>query len=93
MSQYGAYGYALHGKDYRWILAHYYQGTKLGKIDPNRTVRVLIATRSAAFSGATRAGNKKLDPAKTYSVRALADGSLTLLEPEGQEGGPLLRRR
>ena len=26
MSQYGAYGYALHGKDYRFILAHYYQG-------------------------------------------------------------------
>ncbi len=87
MSQYGAYGYALHGKDYRWILAHYYQATKLGKVDPNRTVRVLIATRSAAFSGATRAGNKKLDPSKTYSVRALADGSLTLLNPKGKKVG------
>jgi stage II sporulation protein D len=87
MSQYGAYGYALHGKSYRWILAHYYQGTKLGHTDPRQTVRVLIATQSAAFSGATRAGNKKLDPAKTYSVRALADGSLTLLNPKGKKVG------
>src|SRR5689334_17096685 len=31
MSQYGAYGYALHGKDYRFILAHYYTGTQLGQ--------------------------------------------------------------
>ncbi len=30
MSQYGAYGYALHGADYTEILAHYYPGTTLG---------------------------------------------------------------
>ena len=29
MSQWGAYGYALHGWKYRRILAHYYPGTKL----------------------------------------------------------------
>src|ERR1700722_15445740 len=38
MSQYGAYGYALHGKDYRFILAHYYQGTSIGTTNPNSTV-------------------------------------------------------
>ena len=28
MSQYGAYGYALReGRDFRWILGHYYTGT------------------------------------------------------------------
>jgi stage II sporulation protein D len=85
MSQYGAYGYALHGKGYRWILAHYYQGTALGKTNPTQTVRVLIATQSAAFSGVTRAGNKKLDPSEIYSVRALADGSLILLGPKGKK--------
>ena len=57
MSQYGAYGYALHGKDYRWILAHYYQGTALGQTDPSRIVRVLLATGPVSFSGATRAGS------------------------------------
>jgi stage II sporulation protein D len=87
MSQYGAYGYALHGKGYRWILARYYQGTRLGNTDPKQTVRVLIATRSAAFSGAARAGNKRLDPSRTYSVRALTDGSLTLLGPTGRKLG------
>jgi peptidoglycan hydrolase-like amidase/putative cell wall-binding protein len=30
MSQYGARGSALAGKDYRWILGHYYSGTTLG---------------------------------------------------------------
>ena len=42
MSQYGAYGYALHGWGYQRILAHYYAGTRLG-ILPNRSVRVLLA--------------------------------------------------
>ncbi|MGZ4261414.1 MAG: SpoIID/LytB domain-containing protein, partial [Solirubrobacteraceae bacterium] len=65
MSQYGSYGYALHGKDYRWILGHYYQHTTLGKTNPNQIVRVLVGTRSAAFAGATRVGNKKIDPGAT----------------------------
>src|SRR5712691_4596603 len=30
MSQYGAYGYALHGASFQQILAHYYPGTTLG---------------------------------------------------------------
>ena len=29
LSQYGARGYALQGKSYSWILAHYYQRTRL----------------------------------------------------------------
>src|SRR5262249_61792714 len=29
MSQYGAYGYALHGATFQQILAHYYPGTTL----------------------------------------------------------------
>jgi stage II sporulation protein D len=87
MSQYGAYGYALHGKDYRFILAHYYQGTALGAADPKQTVRVLIGTGSAAFSGATAAGNHKLKPSVTYSVRPLADGTLTLYDQSGKKVG------
>ena len=55
MSQYGAYGYALHGLAYRAILAHYYTGTALGQVDPARIVRVLLATGTASFTGATRA--------------------------------------
>ncbi len=58
MSQYGAYGYALHGKDYRFILAHYYQGTSIGTTNPDQTVRVLLVTGQAAFAGATRGRRK-----------------------------------
>jgi len=80
MSQYGAYGYALHGKSYRFILAHYYQGTKLGTVDPNEIVRVLLATGSAQFRGATLAGTQRLSATTTYTARANSIGSLTLVE-------------
>jgi stage II sporulation protein D len=78
MSQYGAYGYALHGKSYRWILAHYYKGTSIGTTNPRQTVTVLLSTGSAAFSGATNAGGKELKAGKTYVVQPNADGTLTL---------------
>ena len=44
MSQYGAYGYALHGATYQQILAHYYPGTTLGPA-PGTKFRVLLADR------------------------------------------------
>ena len=87
MSQYGSYGYALHGKHYRWILAHYYQGTQLGHTNPNRIVRVLLSTGSAAFSGATTADNKQLGAGRTYSVTANADGTLALRNQAGKKIG------
>jgi stage II sporulation protein D len=87
MSQYGAYGYALHGKDYQWILAHYYQGTTIGRTDPNRTVRVLLATGRAQFSGASRAGATPLQTGESYSARANGDGSLSLLTAAGKSLG------
>jgi stage II sporulation protein D len=42
MSQWGAYGYALHGWKYRRILSHYYPGTTMGHVGETR-VRVLLA--------------------------------------------------
>ena len=41
MSQWGAYGYALHGWNYKRILSHYYPGTKMGRTGEAR-VRVLL---------------------------------------------------
>ena len=87
MSQYGAYGYALHGWSYRAILAHYYSGTGIGTTDPDRTVRVLLSTGSAAFSGATAAGATPLHPGTTYRVQARGDGSLLLLDSAGKKVG------
>ncbi|HEY2071978.1 MAG TPA: SpoIID/LytB domain-containing protein [Gaiellaceae bacterium] len=42
MSQYGAWGFALHGYDYQQILAHYYPGTTIGTTQTT-LVRVLLA--------------------------------------------------
>jgi len=41
MSQWGAYGYALHGWKYRRILSHYYPGTTMSRVGELR-VRVLL---------------------------------------------------
>jgi stage II sporulation protein D len=93
LSQYGAYGYALHGKDYRWILGHYYRGTSLGRVDPRNTVRVLLATGPSGFAGADRAvgttgrGAVKLRPGTTYRARPEADGRVVLVDPSGKRVG------
>jgi stage II sporulation protein D len=42
MSQWGAEGFARHGRSYEQILAHYYPGTRLER-RPEATVRVLLA--------------------------------------------------
>lgn len=51
LSQYGAYGYAQHGWNYRQIVAHYFPGTALGPAPLSR-VRVLLADgqRSVAIT-------------------------------------------
>jgi stage II sporulation protein D len=79
MSQYGAYGYALHGWSYQQILAHYYTGTALGQTSASQPVRVLLGSGAAAFAGATQAAGKKLDPSVTYNVAPLANGQLALV--------------
>jgi stage II sporulation protein D len=70
MSQYGAYGYAKHGKDYRFILGHYYSGTSIGQVDGVRIVRVLldISGGDVGFSGAASACGQTLDPSRTYEA-------------------------
>ncbi len=79
MSQYGALGYALHGYGYAAILAHYYHGTALGTVSPDRTVTVLLQVGSASFSGAdTAGGTHRLRPGATYSVVDGAAGTLRL---------------
>jgi stage II sporulation protein D len=85
MSQYGAEGYAEHGRAYQFILAHYYRGTALGRVDPRQTVRVLLGTGSAAFAGSTRAGGRRLDPSATYSVRALPNGLVGVFDGAGKQ--------
>jgi len=69
MSQYGAYGFAKHGRGYRDILGHYYRGTQLGSA-AGRRVRVLLQSSDpyVRIRGATRAGSERLNPATLYRV-------------------------
>jgi stage II sporulation protein D len=75
MSAYGAYGFALRGKDYRFILGHYYSGTTLGALPGTRVVRVLldISGEDVGFSGATSACGVALDPARDYEAHRSGD--------------------
>ncbi|MGH2875256.1 MAG: SpoIID/LytB domain-containing protein [Solirubrobacteraceae bacterium] len=86
LSQYGAEGYALHGFDYQQILAHYYTGTSLGKVNPARTVRVLLAVGPASFTGATTVAGSpgtRLQTSQTYEVTPAGRGALTLVSGSG----------
>lgn len=76
VSQYGAYGYALHGKDYRWILAHYYRGTTIGQVQGAPIVRVLleVSPGDVAFSRATSACGVALDASRTYEAHRTGGG-------------------
>jgi stage II sporulation protein D len=75
LSAYGAYGYALHGKGYKFILGHYYKGTSLGQISGPNVVRVLLTTTSGdvSFTEATSACRTQLDPTRTYEAHRLGN--------------------
>ena len=89
MSQYGARGFALRRRGYEAILRHYYADTELGKVSPDRPVRVLMqaGVPVASFSGATRVGERRVDPRVAYQV--VARGSE--LQLRNGAGKPLVR--
>jgi stage II sporulation protein D len=77
MSQYGAQGMALGGANYKQILTHYYTGVTVTRAQ-TQSVRVLLqANRDrASFTGATRAGNKRLTATETYYASVKGAGIL-----------------
>jgi len=86
MSQYGAYGYALReGRDFRWILGHYYPGTSVGRAATAR-VRVLLRdTRAPKVCGATlardAAGRRvRLRDGSVYAFTALGAARLRVTD-------------
>jgi len=85
MSQYGAFGYAKRGRDYGFILRHYYAGTRIGRLKQGRVVRVLVGVSAGdvGFGGARRACGAKLDPSRSY-VAHRAGGSVRLRSSAGR---------
>ncbi|MDX6637104.1 MAG: hypothetical protein QOJ01_615, partial [Solirubrobacterales bacterium] len=79
MSQYGAYGYAQHGRNYKQILGHYYKHTKVEKVKP-RKIKVLLTSGVGAvsFSGAKKACGRSLSKSKAYSFAS--SGSRVVLQ-------------
>jgi stage II sporulation protein D len=89
MSQWGAYGYARHGADYRTILAHYYTGTTVGKTAAGHIVSVLLAGNRSSISitGANRVGGRGVAASRIYKVTLGPPGELVLRSTSG--GRPL----
>ena len=83
LSQYGAYGFAQHGRSYRQILDHYYVKTRLGRAG-GKQVRVLLGDGggSVSFRGADRACGERVNPDRRYTLDA-DDGGVVL-----RGGGP-----
>lgn len=81
MSQYGAYGQALAGRDAGTILRHYYRGTSLEAV-PTRSVRVLLASglRQVAVSSPRpwRASGRAGGARRTVRLPARAAHTLRL---------------
>jgi stage II sporulation protein D len=86
MSQYGAYGYAKHGRGYRQIIGHYYKRTSIGNAG-RHTIKVLLASgpNSVGFRKARRACGKRLHRDQGYRFRR--SGSRVVLR--GTDGGRL----
>ena len=97
LSQWGAYGYALHGADAARILAHYYPGTTLGTV-PGRTVRVLLRrgrrvtlASIAPWSAVDASGRKvELQPGTmTLGAAAKVEGKAVAMPLTFSAGAPL----
>ena len=87
MSQYGAWGYALHGYGYQQILSHYYPGTTLGTT-PATLIRVLLADGKKTLKLSCKAPFTVTD-ANGVTV-ALPAGSISLGTKLVVNGRPLM---
>jgi stage II sporulation protein D len=87
LSQYGAYGYALHGVGYKDILHHYYAQTRIASVGAS-VVRVLLQANKSTihFSGATSAGTRKLKEGSTYGATRRGT-NVVLRGPSGRRLG------
>jgi stage II sporulation protein D len=75
MSQWGAHGYAKHGRSHKQILDHYYRHTRVGKANPE-AVRVLLRSGAGTvrFSGARVACGRELETNREYVADKAGSG-------------------
>jgi stage II sporulation protein D len=76
MSQYGAYGYALHGFTYQAILQHYYTGIGFG-VSADCNVRVLLAGAQTSVSVTCPAAYQAIVGSQTVPLAAGSTSTVT----------------
>ena len=76
MSQYGAYGYALHGFTYQAILQHYYTGIDFGAT-VDRDVRVLLTSAQTSVSATCPAAYQAVAGSQTIPLAAGSISTVT----------------
>ena len=84
MSQYGAQGAALAGKDYRWILGHYYSGVPIGTA-PAKTVKVNL-DRTANYNSDSSSYNAGYTRA-SWSIRPGQAGAALAINDTAKSPG------
>jgi len=84
LSQYGAFGFAKHGRGWRQIVRHYYRNTTISPTSA-KTVRILLRPYQSRvkFKSASSACGVSLNEAKTYSGTRKG-GSVLLRNPKGR---------
>jgi stage II sporulation protein D len=82
LSQYGAFGFAEHGRNYRQIISHYFVHTKLGR--NGGSVRVLLGSGqgTVGFTGAGKACGRGLDQRGDYTF-GVESGDVVLRKQGG----------
>jgi stage II sporulation protein D len=85
LSQWGSYGYAKQGADYRAIVDHYYRDTQIAVRDGG-VVRVLLQpNRSTVYiRNATQAGDRMLDDQALYKATR-TDNKVVLRSSSGRK--------
>ena len=83
MSQYGAYGQALAGRDYRTIVKHYYRNTEFAQAGGSVRVLLLASVPSVTFTGANRVGGKSIEPGRPYTARRV-NGNVVVFNRRGR---------
>jgi stage II sporulation protein D len=90
MSQYGARGRALDGQDAATILAHYYQGTELGELATEPTIRVLVLRKWKATSAKPLKIHGRVTEWTLSGVEGVFPPGATLtVAPKGISGGAM----
>ena len=86
LSQYGAYGLAVHDRNHEEILKHYYRGTDVSSADSQK-IRVLLQSGKPSIyvSNASRIpGKRSLDPDSTYRFTKRGIDGVDLRTPRGK---------